>query len=70
MPVVTIKTGIAGPDGREQVLSEYLCDRPNCPNTAEHVIGVVREIGASYAVCSEHATTLKSNIRARNKPQS
>ena len=55
MPQVTIKTGIAGPDGREEKLSEYLCDWPGCPNVAEHVLGCVRELGLAVAVCPQHA---------------
>jgi hypothetical protein len=55
MPVVTIRTGVIDGSGAEEVLSEYLCDCPDCPNTAEHVIGVAREIGAGFAVCAEHA---------------
>ena len=57
MPLVTIKMGIAGPDGREQELSEYLCDWPGCPNVAEQVLGCVRELGLAVAVCPQHATT-------------
>jgi hypothetical protein len=54
MPQVTIKTGIAGPDGREEELSEYLCDWPGCPNIAAHVLGCVKELGLSVAVCEQH----------------
>ena len=57
MPQVTIKTGIAGPDGREEELSEYLCDWPDCPNVAAHVLGCVKELGLAVAVCDQHATT-------------
>jgi hypothetical protein len=51
MPQVTIKTGIAGPDGREEELIEYLCDWPDCPNVAEHVLGCVKELGLPLALC-------------------
>src|ERR1700687_1153119 len=57
MPQVTIKTGMAGPDGREEKLSEYLCDWPGCPNVAEHVLGCARELSLAVAVCPQHATT-------------
>jgi len=57
MPPVTIKTAIAGPDGHEEQLSEYLCDWPGCPNVAEHVLACVRELGLAFAVCQQHATT-------------
>ena len=59
MPQVTIKTGIVGADGQEEVLSEYLCDWPDCPNVAEHVLGVVRELGGSAVICREHAELLR-----------
>jgi hypothetical protein len=56
VPQVTIKTGIAGPDGREEQLTEYICDWPGCPNVAEHVIGCVKELGLPLALCQQHAT--------------
>jgi hypothetical protein len=54
MPRVTIRTGFAGRDGREEMLSEYQCDIPDCPNVATHVIGSSRELRMSFAVCEEH----------------
>jgi hypothetical protein len=57
MPQVTIKTGITGPDGREEELSEYLCDWPGCPNIAAYVLGCVKELGLAVVVCPQHATT-------------
>jgi hypothetical protein len=68
MPVVNIRTGVIGSNGREEVLSEYLCDCADCPNTAEHVIGVVREIGGSFAVCTEHAAVLARRARRDSLP--
>jgi hypothetical protein len=55
MPQVAIKTGFVAPDGSEEKLSEYLCDRPGCPNIATQVLGCVKELGVSTAVCDEHA---------------
>jgi hypothetical protein len=55
MPRVTIRTGIVGPDGREETLSDYLCDWPGCPNIATQVLACVRELSASVVVCDEHA---------------
>jgi len=52
---VTIRTGLTGADGREETLSEYLCDHPGCPNVAIHVLGVIRELRCSIVVCEEHA---------------
>ena len=55
MPRITIKTGIVAADGQEEVITEFLCDWPDCPNVAEHVLGVVRELGMMRVVCQEHA---------------
>ncbi len=55
IPLVTIKTGIKAQDGREEILSEYLCDHPGCPNVATHILGCVVEISAVAMVCEEHA---------------
>jgi hypothetical protein len=64
MPQVTIKTGFSASNGREEVLAEYLCDWPDCPNIAVHVLGCVKEIGAVAAVCDEHAAAIDSRIRS------
>jgi len=57
MPWVTIRTGVVSGDGHEAVLKEYLCDWPGgCANVAEHVVSVARDVGATFAVCPEHAT--------------
>ena len=56
MPRVTIKSGFFAPDGREEELSDYLCDWPDCPNIATHVLGCIREFGLSAVVCDHHAT--------------
>ncbi len=57
MPQVTIRTII---DGREETLSEYLCDWPECPNVATEVVGVVRELRIRAAMCAEHAAIFAS----------
>ncbi|HTP32420.1 MAG TPA: hypothetical protein VMJ75_09615 [Candidatus Acidoferrales bacterium] len=54
MPQVTIKTGIMGPDGREETLVEYICDHPGCPNPATRVLGALVELGVRALVCDEH----------------
>jgi hypothetical protein len=64
MPQVTIKTGFSASNGREEVLAEYLCDWPDCPNIAVHVLGCVKEIGAVAAVCDEHAAAIDSRSRS------
>jgi len=50
---VILRTGVES-SGQEEILREYLCDWPDCPNIAVHVVGVVKEIGAVSAVCDEH----------------
>ena len=54
VPRIIIKTGRSGPDGREEELSEYMCDTPGCPNVATHVLGGATELGVFAAVCQEH----------------
>lgn len=60
MPLATIRTTI---DGREDVMSEYLCDWPGCPNVAVEVIGIVRELRLRSAVCAEHAAQIANRRR-------
>jgi hypothetical protein len=55
VPQVVIATGIIGEDGTEEMLSEYLCDAPGCPNYASQAIGLSSERGIGLALCSEHA---------------
>ena len=64
MPRVTIRTGIIAPNGQEEVLTEYLCDWPDCPNVADHVAGVVRELAFAAVMCSEHAAMLNKRKSA------
>ena len=59
MPRVTIRTGIKTPDGREDELSEYLCDQPGCLNVATHVLGCSKELGIAVAVCDDHMSMPK-----------
>jgi hypothetical protein len=64
MPQVTIKTGFTTPDGREECVTEYLCDSPDCPNIATDVLGCLKELGITSAVCKEHVgtqTVIKKN---------
>jgi hypothetical protein len=56
MSRVTIKTGLMDPDGREEELTEYICDYPNCPNIATRVLGCLRELRLMAAVCDVHAS--------------
>jgi hypothetical protein len=55
VPKVTLRTIV---DGREETLSEYLCDWPGCPHVAVHFVGIVRELRVRAAMCAEHAARL------------
>ena len=57
MPLVTLRTETSNSAGnvQEDTLSEYICDWPDCPNVAEHVIGALREIRLVSVICAEHA---------------
>ncbi len=59
MPHAIIRTGFTGPDGFEETLTTYLCDVADRPETAVEVLGVVKELAASFAVCESHALALK-----------
>ena len=65
MPPVTIRTII---DGREEMLSEYLCDWPECPNVAVEVLGVVRDLRMRAAVCAEHAALIANRGTKDSRP--
>jgi hypothetical protein len=60
IPQVTIKTGLKTPDGREELLTEYFCDHPGCPNIATHVLGCALELGLVAADCGKHAPKPRS----------
>jgi hypothetical protein len=45
-------------NGREEAISEYICDWPDCPQPAVHVLGVVRGLRLRAAVCAEHAARI------------
>ena len=55
VPNVSIGSGVVGPDGREERITEYLCDSPGCPNVATQMVGCVMEIRFCIALCDEHA---------------
>jgi len=57
MPRVTLRAGESA-DAKEDTVSEYICDSPDCPNVAVHVVGVVRELRTVVAVCAYHARML------------
>jgi hypothetical protein len=60
MPVVTIRIVV---DGREETLTEHLCDWPDCPNMAVEAIGFLRELRLVAAYCAEHAARISKSGR-------
>lgn len=67
MPTVTLRTTVGGDkdNDKEETLTEYICDWPDCPNVAEHIVGVIPEIRAFAALCPEHAALLAARRRRR-----
>ena len=63
MPRVTLRAPDSA-DGKEDTVSEYICDSPGCPNVAVHVVGVVRQLGTLVAVCADHARMLAERSRS------
>ncbi len=61
MPWVGIKFGFGPSNDNEEVLTEYLCDWPDCPNLAVHTLGCVRELGTTAALCDEHVRRIKGS---------
>jgi hypothetical protein len=57
VPQVTLRTSF-GEQGEEEVLQEYVCDWPDCPNIAVHILGVVKELGLCSVICDEHASLI------------
>jgi hypothetical protein len=52
MPRVTLRAVI---NGREESISEYMCDWSDCPNIAVEVVRFVRELRICTVMCAEHA---------------
>jgi hypothetical protein len=61
MPAVTLR--VIGVDDKEELLIEYFCDWPDCPNVAEHVVGVLPGLRMISVVCKEHAALMASRRR-------
>ena len=69
MPLITLRTDVTGAEGQEEVMTEYFCDWPDCPNVAVHVLGVIREIRAAAMVCAEHhPDVVAARARANRTP--
>lgn len=63
MPQIILKTGVIGPDGREEILTEYHCDFTGCGNLASQVFGIARELQSCEAFCDEHAALVEARVR-------
>lgn len=66
MPRVTLCTDV---DGREECLSEYICDWPDCPNVAEEIVGSVAALRVCMAMCSEHARQFARESKEKKDAQ-
>ena len=64
MSQITIRTTI---NGQEESISEYLCDWPDCPEVAVHLVAFVRELRLRSAMCAEHATCLAERDNGDNR---
>lgn len=56
MPQVTIRTVV---DGREEAISEYVCDWPDCPHMGTHFFAVPA-LRSRAVVCAEHAARIEN----------
>jgi hypothetical protein len=65
MPAVTLRAAVG--DNKEETLTEYICDWPDCPNVAEQIVGVICELRAFAALCPEHAALLKARQRRTDR---
>jgi hypothetical protein len=65
VPQVTLRIVV---DGREETMTEYMCDWPDCPDVAVHVVGVVAELRLRAMMCREHAAQL-ANRRRNDSPR-
>lgn len=61
MPQVTLRTTV---DGREESISEFICDWKDCPNVAVEVVAVIRELRAASMMCPEHAARFRQRYDA------
>ena len=55
MPQATLRINV---DGREETLSEYVCDWPDCPNAGVHFFVVSAALRLRALVCHEHAAKI------------
>jgi hypothetical protein len=59
MAQVTIETGFTDQDGRQEKITGYLCDYPDCPNLATRMVGCLVELRLKAAVCEMHASQMR-----------
>jgi hypothetical protein len=57
VPQVAIRLTV---NDREETISEYICDWPDCPNVAVEVVGVACELRLVTVVCTEHAREFRN----------
>ena len=54
MPQATLRITV---DGREETISEYICDWPDCPHAGIHVFAVAA-LRLRAVICAEHAARI------------
>jgi hypothetical protein len=54
VPQVTLRTIV---NGREEAISEYACDWPDCPHAGRYAF-VLPSLSARAVVCAEHAVRI------------
>jgi hypothetical protein len=64
MPLVTLRMTV---EGREEILTEYMCDWTDCPNVAVEVVGNARELRLCRVLCAEHAKLLSKQRDADSR---
>jgi hypothetical protein len=45
-------------NGLEETISQYICDWPDCPEVAVHLIAVIPALRLRAMVCREHAARI------------
>ena len=61
MPLVTLRTVV---NDREETISQYICDWPDCPQPGVHLLGVLAELRLRAVVCAEHLAQFENRTKS------
>jgi hypothetical protein len=61
MPQLTLRTTV---NGREEAISEYICDWPNCPQPGLYVFAVMPALRLRAVMCADHAARIANHPNA------